>query len=162
MGNLFGTFVGAAQDPHGAEVALLCFSNIGRFAMWRFFTLFRTVSILGPHGGVGGGVGWLVRPENTQSHAAQPSRFLTKWSFRVWSGARTKFFTVTASSIVILRGDFLSPSRYTEISRGTRDLFLYLSSILELQPTCTDGEAWVQVFKSSNVIFFFSSYLGFC
>jgi hypothetical protein len=44
MGNLFGTFVGAAQDPHGAEVALLCFSNIGRFAMWRFFTLFRTVS----------------------------------------------------------------------------------------------------------------------
>jgi hypothetical protein len=44
MGNLFGTFVGAAQDPHGAEVALLCFSNIGGFAMWRLFTLFRTVS----------------------------------------------------------------------------------------------------------------------
>jgi hypothetical protein len=42
-------------------------------------------------GSQGGEVEWLVRSVNTQSHAAQTSRFLTKWSFHVWSRARTKF-----------------------------------------------------------------------
>jgi len=80
-------------------------------------------------------VGWLVRSENTQSHAAEPSRFLTKWSFHVWSRARTKFSLLLLQALLfweVISHPFALFAAFESISRGSRDYSFYLSSILEL------------------------------
>jgi hypothetical protein len=135
--------VAAAQDPHGTQVApssrssfltggfCFVFPTIGRFATWRF--------ILGSQGGE---AGWLVRSENTQSHAAEPSRFITKWSFHVRSRARTKFSLLLLQALLFwevisppfaLYGDFAAFGSLSRDSRDSRDYSFYLSAILELQ-----------------------------